>query len=190
MPSMRPIAEVTGTELVWVQPSALKQAFELRAGDEVVATLGFKRSSLAEAETADRRWTFKREGFWHPQVTVRVAGSDQNLAAFHPAWTGGGRLELSDGQALHFSAANFWHTQWAWQTSDGKSPVAFHSKQGFLKSGALVELISPPEWRGNMAEGGEGDLSLLVVLGWYLLVLFARDAAASSAGGVAAAGGH
>ena len=189
-PRMKPIADVAGSELLWVQPSILKQSFELRAGDEVVGTLVFQRSSLAAAETSDHRWTFKREVFWRPQVTVRVADSEQNLAVFHPSWSGGGQLELADGQVLGFSAANFWHTQWAWKTADGKSSVAFHSKQGFLKSGAQVE-ISPPQSQGGADEGGDGQLlSLEVVLGWYLLVLFARDATtASSAGSMAAIGG-
>ena len=188
---MRSIAEVAGSELLWVQPSMLKQAFELRAGEEVVGTLVFQRMSLATGATGAENWTFKREGFWRPQVTVRVADSEQNLAVFHPNWMGGGQLELTDGRALRFGAANFWHTQWSWQTADGRTPVAFHSRQGFLKSGAQVELISLPEWRGSTAEGGEADLlSLLVVLGWYLLILFARDAAtASSAGSVATMGG-
>jgi hypothetical protein len=179
---MRSIAEVAGSELLWVQPSMMHQAFELRAGDEVVATLAFQRSSLATAQTAEQSWTFKREGFWHPHVTARVADSDQNLAVFRPHWMGGGTLDLGDAGQLRFGAANFWHTQWDWQTSQGKSLVHFKSQHGFLKSGAQVE-IEPDE-------ATNPDLPLLVVLGWYLLVLFARDAAAaSSAGGVAAMGG-
>jgi hypothetical protein len=111
---VRKIAEVAGEELVWVQPALLKQAFELHASDEVVATLQFDRSSLASAETAEHKWTFKREGFWHPQVTIRLPDSDDNLAVFKPAWGGGGSLELSQGRLLRFGAANFWHSQWDW----------------------------------------------------------------------------
>ena len=96
---MRTIAEVATGELLWVQPARLKQEFELRAGDEVVGTLRFERSSLAIGETADQRWTFKREGFWHPRITVRVQGSDANVALFSPSWVGGGTLDL-DGRQL------------------------------------------------------------------------------------------
>src|SRR3982074_1250153 len=100
---MRSISEMAGQELVWAQPSVMKQAFELRAGDEVVATLVFQRSSLARAETARKSWTFRREGFWHPRVTVRPADSDQNEALFRPSWTGGGSLELGDGRQLRLA---------------------------------------------------------------------------------------
>ena len=173
---MLTINEVAMGELVWVQPARLKQEFELHAGADVVGTLRFERSSLAIGETADQRWTFKREGFWHPRITVRVQGSDANVALFSPGWVGGGTLDL-DGRQLRFVAANFWHSQWHWVDAQNKPVVHFKSHQGLLKTEGQVEIepdaITSP------------DLPLLVVLGWYLLVLFARDAAASA--GVSAA---
>jgi hypothetical protein len=169
---MRKINEVATGELMWVQPARRKQEFELRAGDEVVGTLRFERSSLAIGETADQSWTFKREGFWHPRITVRVPGSDVNVALFSPGWAGGGTLDI-DGRQLRFVAANFWHSQWDWVDAQNKPVVHFKSHQGLLKTEGQVEIeteaIQSP------------DLRLLVVLGWYLLVLFARDAAASLA---------
>lgn len=169
---MRKINEVATGELVWVQPARLKQEFELRAGDEVVGSLRFERSSLATGEAADQSWTFKREGFWHPRITVRVPGSDVNIALFSPGWAGGGTLDL-DGRQMRFVAANFWHSQWDWVDAQNKPLVHFKSHQGLLKTEGQVEIqteaIQSP------------DLPLLVVLGWYLLVLFARDAAASLA---------
>jgi hypothetical protein len=170
---MRTINEVAMGELLWVQPARLKQEFELRADDEVVGTLRFERSSLASAETAHQSWTFKREGFWHPRVTVRVPGSDANVAEFSPAWTGGGTLDLG-GRHLRFAAANFWHSQWDWIDAQNQPLVYFKSHQGLLKTEGQIE-IEP-------AAMTSPDLPLLVVLGWYLLVLVGRDAAAASAG--------
>jgi hypothetical protein len=174
---VKAIKEVALGELVWVQPARLKQEFELRAGDEVVGSLRWQRASLATGETADQSWTFKREGFWHPQVTVRVAGSDDNVALFHPGWAGGGTLDLQQGKQLRFAAANFWHSQWDWLDAPNNPLVHFKSRQGLLKVEGQVEIeteaIQSPE------------LPLLVVLGWYLLILFSRDAAAASAGSAA-----
>ena len=168
---MRSLAEVAGQELVWVQPAATRQNFELRAGDDVVATLRFQRGSLAEAEASDGRWTFKREGFWHPRVTVRVPGSDANVAAFNPRWAGGGTLEI-DNRILQFAAANFWHSQWDWQGPDGKPLVHFKSRHGLVRVEGQVELPAPA--------GEQADLPLLVLLGWYLLILHARDSAVAA----------
>jgi hypothetical protein len=173
---MRTISEVAGQELKWMQPSARKQAYELRAGDEVIGTLVWRRSSLAFGETGDRQWSFKREGFWRPRVTVRVPDSELNSAIFHPSWMGGGALELSSGRVLRLGAANLWHSQWDWQETEGKALVRFKSRRGFLKSAADVE-ITPDA-------AGFPELSLLVVLGWYLLVLLGRDS--DAAGGTAA----
>ena len=41
---MKKIPEVIGQELKWVQPSAWKMEYELRAGDELIATLRFRTS--------------------------------------------------------------------------------------------------------------------------------------------------
>jgi hypothetical protein len=42
---MKPLAEVTGLPLQWVQPSAWRETYELRAGDDVVASLRFRQSA-------------------------------------------------------------------------------------------------------------------------------------------------
>lgn len=176
---MKKLADVADAELTWVQPSMRKQAYELRAGDEVVATLAWQRGSLADALADDRHWTFKRAGFWQPRVTARVAGSDTDIAVFRPAWMGGGTLELAGGKVLRFSAANFWHSQWVWQEPGTDTPlVHFKSQPGLLKTGGQVE-ITP-------AARTLPELALLVLLGWYLLILFAHDAAAASAASTAA----
>jgi hypothetical protein len=187
---MKSIRDVAGGELAWVQPARTRQAFELRSAgrtqgapelDEVVGTLVWARMSLATGETADGSWTFKREGFWHPRVTVRLAGSEDNIAQFSPNWGGGGTLDIVGHPQFRFGSANFWRSQWDWLDSADKPLVHFKSRQGLLKLEGQVEIepqaIASP------------DAPLLVVLGWYLLVLFARDAAASSAGTVAVMGG-
>ena len=41
---MRKLAELVSQQLKWVQPSAFKMHYELRAGDELAATLRFRRA--------------------------------------------------------------------------------------------------------------------------------------------------
>jgi hypothetical protein len=135
---MSTLREAVGQDLAWIQPTRMQQAFELHAGDNVVATLRFERASLAIGEADVHRWTFKREGFWHPRVTVRLPDSDDNAATFQPSWAGGGTLELPD-RVLRFGAANFWHSQWDWQDGDKQPLVHFKSQHGFLKLEGLLE---------------------------------------------------
>lgn len=168
---MRPISEVANQELLWMQPAARKRDHELLAGDEVVATLRFQRGSLADAEAAGGHWSFKRQGFWHPTVTVRTAGSDADIAVFHPRWVGGGTLEFADGRPLRLSSANFWQSEWVWQEKE-QPLIRFKGRHGLIKANGAVEI--PPE------AVRLPDLPLLVLLGWYLILLYADDAAAAS----------
>ena len=148
---MRPISEVADQELLWVQPAALKRAHELRAGDQVVATLAFQRGSLADAV------------------------ADTDVATFRPRWMGGGTLELPGGKTIDLSPANLWQTQWAWKEGDS-TPVIFKSRHGLMKSGAEVDVAKDGMNRP--------DLPLLVLLGYYLILLYAQDVAAASAASV------
>ena len=63
---MRLIQEAADQDLIWRQPSAFKEYYELRASGEVLATLHWETAwgTLATARTAAGAWTFKRRGFW------------------------------------------------------------------------------------------------------------------------------
>jgi hypothetical protein len=164
---MLALREVAGRRLLWVQPAA-GLFFELRAGDEVASRLRWERVSLASGEAADQRWTFKREGFWHPRVTVRVPNSDANVAVFHPGWTRGGTLELGPGRQFRFGVATFWSREWDWMDELGQPLVHFRNHGSGLKLECEVVIES----NANALP----ETPLLVVLGWYLLVLSAQDA--------------
>jgi hypothetical protein len=150
----------------------------LRAGDDVVATLRFQRGSLADAEAEGHHWTFKRQGFWQPRVTVRVPGSDADVAVFRPRWAGGGTLDFADGRSVRLSSANFWQSQWVWQEKD-QPLILFKGRHGIVKAKGAVEIQPGAESRP--------DTPLLVLLGWYLILLHADDTAAATAGAAVAA---
>lgn len=166
---MRRISEFAGEELVWVEPALLKEPYMLLAGDEVVGSLHWESPTLAKGETADQRWTFQQKGFWRQHVTIRVPGSDDNVALFHSSWWGGGGiLDLNDGH-LRFHAGNWWSSQWDWEwlDSDKKPLVHFKGHHGLIKTKGQIKL--------EAHETSSPDLPLLVVLGWYLLIMIVRD---------------
>lgn len=175
---MRPISETAGEELLWIQPAARRREHELRAGDDVVATLRFQRGSLADAEAEGHHWTFKRQGFWQPRVTVRAPGSDADVAVFRPRWAGGGALDFADGRSVRLSSANFWQSQWVWQEKD-QPLILFKGRHGIVKAKGAVEIQPGAESRL--------DTPLLVLLGWYLILLHADDTAAATVGATVAA---
>lgn len=177
---MHPINTFVGQDLSWVRLSSDRRAYELRVGEEVIATLRWQKGSLAEAAAAEDHWTFKRADFWHPRVTVRTPGSDADLAIFHANWAGGGLLELPQGRRLRWGAANFWRSEWAWQDADGSPLVRFSGGQRHTSVEGHVELAP--------ASAALPDLALLVLLGWYLLLLHARDESDSTGAIVAVIG--
>lgn len=196
---MRLIQEAADQELLWRQPSMMKQEYELRAGDEVLATLRWQKTfgSLALAETAEASWTFKRSGFWRPRVTARPAGSEDDIATFEPKWDGSGTLTTAGSRHFRLVNANFWRSEWAWRDAGDAPLVRFLNKQVFRTESQVVlspEAASLPETaqlddvyqpvppeRLAPPSAALAELPLLVTLGWYLLVLMAQDSAAATA---------
>ena len=183
---METLSKVAAMPLYWVQPTTFERWFELRSGDHVVATLGWKTScgTLAGAESADGHWTFKRVGFLNPRVTVRDAGSEIDLAIFWPNWLGDGRLEFAGGDVFRWQSTNFWATNWCFTDSGGTPLVAFKpgaeeaKLSDMFKQQAMVEVR--PEGRAVP------ELPLLVLVGWYLMILRQDDTAAAGAAASAA----
>jgi hypothetical protein len=175
---MRSIREVAEHTLRWAQPGALSREYELRAGDEVLATLRWQKTfgSLALAEAADGTWTFKRSGFLRPKVTVRAPGSEAEVAVFKPSWGGEGTLRFSEGRGYQWVNTSFWRSEWAFTNEAGEPLIHFKPEVAFFKQAAEVKV----EPRAVTAS----DLPLLTVLGWYLMLLLSEDAGAA-AGAVA-----
>ncbi len=167
------LVELIGYELKWVQPHAMKREYELRAGEDLIAaTLRFRSGfgSFATATSADGEWTFKRTGFLQTKVTIRAAGSYNDLAVFkNSTWKGGGTLELPDGRSYPANT-NFWATQYEFKTELGDSLIRYRKIGGFLHMSSAVE-IDP------MAKSLP-EMPWMVMLGWYLTLMMYSDNAA------------
>ena len=174
---MKRIAELIGRELKWTQPNALRMQYELLAGDEIAATLRFRSmfGSLAAGESVDGCWTFKRVGFFQTRVTIRACNGDNEIAVFrNNTWSGGGTLELPDGQTL-LATTNLWHTKLEFKTESGETLLQF-KRGGLIHMSATVE-IQPPAFKLE-------ELPWVIMLGWYLIVMMNMDAAAASGAAV------
>ena len=133
--------------------------------DHEVGRLFFsgKSGSLAQGETAHGQWTFKREGFLHPRITVRQTGTDSNCGALLLSANGNGKLNLSWGEEFNFVTGGWMQSHWSFIR--GPVEVVRFSRDG---SSADVEILTPklsPE-----------TLSVLVLLGWYAPLLAAEEA--------------
>jgi hypothetical protein len=153
--------------LQWVPLQAFKREYELRSGEETLATLRWKTpfGSIALAEAADETCSFKRGGFFRPKITVRRPGSDENVAILHAGWGGEGSLDFANGSWYQWRNNNFWHSEWAFFNKMGELLVQFKPEPAFLQHAASVHI----ETRAMSLP----DLPL-VMLGWYLMVLMSK----------------
>jgi hypothetical protein len=179
---MKRIADVVGKKLSWTQPSALDLQYELRAGDELAATLAFRSrfGTFATASSGDGIWTFKRVGFWSTRVAIRGADDEAELGSFkNNTWKSGGTLTLPGDRKLR-ATTNFWKTNLEFQDDAGASLIRFKSR-GVVHMAADVEVdpraLDVPEMRW------------ILMLGCYLCVMMRMDAAGEAAGAAAAAAG-
>jgi hypothetical protein len=145
--------------------------YELRSGAELVATLKFRSmwGTLASAESGDGRWTFKRVGFWQSRATIRASASDTDLAIFkNNTWDGGGTLEFSDHRKFR-ATTNFWGTNFTFQT-EANEPLVHFKYGGVFHRAAEVEISALAK--------SISDVPLLVLFGWYLVIMLDSDTAA------------
>lgn len=180
-PSARPAVNVTksirdlaGRNVLWRQPSQLRQEYELVVGEEIVATLRWRKNvgSAAVARSPDGTWSFKAAGFLNPRVTIRLPNSDYDFAVFRPGNTGTGVLEAMAEQRFHWRCVNFWQNTWAFFDNEGDRLVTIRPDTAAAKIGGIVTV--------ELKASAHQEIGYLVVLGWYLLVLMAEDAAAGT----------
>jgi hypothetical protein len=178
---MEALSTAIGSNLCWVQPKTLERQFELRTEGGLFGSLRFEKAlgTLATASSAAGRWTFKRAGFMNPRVTIREAGRDVDLAVYWPKFWGGGWLECADGSRFQWKSMNFWGTSWGFANT--REELVFTMKPGaeksklsdLLKSQAIVEI--------GTQSFGLAELPLLLMLGWYLMIMQQDDAATTAA---------
>ena len=155
---MIPIREADTEQLYWVHPHLVKRQYELYGGDDLLATLRWANplSSLATATAADGAWTFKRESFLRKHVIICLASSGEEVARLKRNPGGSGLLLFKDERKYKWANTSFWRNEWVWRT-DKDIPLIYFKKAKELEL-SPVALAQPV-------------LSLLTMLGWYLIKL-------------------
>lgn len=153
--------------LEWKQPSMFKRVYELRVGDEILATLA-KQGTFKNAYdvwTPYGQWTIRRKGFWQKDFVVLDAQGSE-FANGHMGISGKTELWIASGNGYQWKSTNFWGTQWEWRTLEGTPLVALNKK--------YITILP--------AAQDLPDLALLAVLARYLKTIQDdANAAASSA---------
>ncbi|MDP2886627.1 MAG: hypothetical protein Q8P51_16585 [Ignavibacteria bacterium] len=171
---MRKISALVDHEIIWQQLPGFKSEFELRFGDDLVATMKLPKmlSSAAVFQCEEGSWTIERVGLLSSKTVVRGGTSNVEIATYTGrTWKGGGTVELSEGRKLELRM-NIWKSTFEWCTDAGESLV--HMKgRGFLKYYVDVRMNrSALKWP---------ELPWLVALAFYQMIMMRRDSAAHAA---------
>lgn len=172
---MQSLRTTQGHTLIWQQQHAHQRNYLLCAGPQTYASLRWLQAfgSLAQADTSDGQWTFKRVGFWRARITVRQLDAADDLLVFEPTLTGSGTIRLPKGRQLRWSSASSAPTEWAWHTLSGQPLLHISALDGGTQRGCVriePEAATLP------------DLALLASFGWYLTILLLDEASPAGSG--------
>ena len=166
---MIPFAEAPATPWTWRRPHLWSRRYELRAGDALLASLETRSvlSSVMVGETTHGQWLLRHAGLLRGRVQVLVPGTGAELAAFRPRWFGAGDVTTAAGQSLRWHRADFWGRRWELADAGGLARITFERMPAFLS----------PDTAVNVSEAARDDTELepLVLLGFYLVLLMARQ---------------
>lgn len=166
---MRSLFEAGG-ELRWIKPKWLKRQYELRAGEEVVATLVRSGGSGAIGEWSGGRYIFSQKGWLNARILVSDGAAKGAGAPLVTFTRRGGVLTLADGRTLLWVKPGFWKSKRVW--SHGVAAlVKFDPASGYASPQVTIT-----EEGARLAE-----LPLLLLLGEYLIVRAREEADAASA---------
>ena len=165
---MTELVDYAGKELVWIRAKDKKYRYELRHGATTLGALEFGKTGVV-GEAGDQRWSFDKEGFFRPRLLVRREGTASPIATLEVGIMGSGRLSFSEGPGYRWSQGGLLSNAWGFDDEAKQTAVSFKLSSGLLTTGATVVIgdkLAVPE-----------HAPLLALLGWYVLVLYAEDAA-------------
>jgi hypothetical protein len=168
---MRKLTALVDHHLTWIQQSGLRSQYELRFGDELVATLRFPKmlSTRAILESGEGNWIIERTGFFNAKTVVRQVDSEKDLAVFSAnVWRGGGVLEISEGRTLEVRT-NAWRTVSQLLTASGEQLVETKGRGFFRFSADVTMAHQASQWP---------ELPWMVAMMFYVMIMSRRDSAA------------
>jgi hypothetical protein len=168
------LSYLIGQPLIWVPTATFKTRYDLIAPDNTtLATLDMSNwTSRAHATVPEGTLFMQKESWTGLKVAISLGEQGPQFATYQRKWTGtSGQLVFPDGRAFHWGKVNFWGTQKAWTDPTGNMIYVQFSVGSFSRK-------SNVDIRPQAAEIPE--LSLLLVLGLYNILVERRNSAAAA----------
>ena len=165
---MTELVEYAGKELAWTRVKDKKNYYELRHGATALGSLAWNKSGV-EGEVGGKRWLFAKEGFFRPRLLVRQEGAAAPIATLEVGIMGSGQLSFVDGPSYRWAQRGMFSNTWGFDDDSKQTAVSFRLTSGLLTTGATAVV--------GEKHAAHEHAPLLLLLGWYVLVLYAEDAA-------------
>lgn len=171
---MKPFMESFGTDWVWIRPQVFRRLYELRSGDEVLATIESRAlfNSAAIATSSQGRSLLRHAGLLRGKVLLSSEDATGIRLTFKPGWFGAGVAHSAGGLEWHWKRVDFWGRSWRFEDLSGNPVLSFVRRPSWFRASVSVE---PSEYARSLSE-----LSDLALLGFYLLLLMQRQAHVSA----------
>ena len=172
---MQRLRSVDYRQLQWKQIAFGAREFELRAGDDLVGRLYWPKwlSDRAVAICADGKWLIDRLGFFRDKVVVTDVVSRTKVGSFVSDWLGDGKLSLINGDVYQWYRTKAFSNSWAFADKNDVVLIEINDWMRWFKHEAEVKL--------RIGVTSLPELSLLILIGWYLAYMNMQDAAAAVA---------
>jgi hypothetical protein len=173
--------DLSGQELHWVKPKWSKLQFELRAGETAVATLTWTGGARALGQWAGGQYQFSRQGWFRRRTFIHTptGPTDEPVALFTHRGNSGA-LVFPTGRTFRWQRPTRWTAERVWVVDNAPTALVRCRPARWRSPG--VVMIQP-------AAASLPELPLLLLLGQYLMVQAAQEAAASAAAIVPVIGG-
>ncbi len=131
---MKSIRSFAGSTLQCIQPSFLKQEYELRAGEELVGTIRFPNvfKRKAEVVSADGQWTIEEKGIFTQRISVSTSGGENPVTVLPFGAFRDNKIHVTGTKVLRLKR-NLWKQEYT-LTTDMNLPVLQVKERAGLKS--------------------------------------------------------
>lgn len=170
---MKPLLDALDREWTWTRPKLMSRVFELRAGDDVLATAEVRSwlGTRMVGETAGGRWDLRHEGLFRGRCVLRREGETDDRLVYRPRWFGAGDVTTPGGEVLTWKRGDFLGRRWQLLDRDGHVQVEMLRRPAFFKTRVAVSVSDAGRQREELPE--------LLLLGFFLLRMLERQSHAA-----------
>lgn len=167
------IPDRSESDLSWISIFRPRWSYELRAHGQVLATFDCSDAVRAHAHdiVTNRHYLFHRSGVVQETVEVHTTERDAKVALFRRGWLEQGIVVLASGCTARWRCFGFLDLQWAFVADSGERLISFVP----TPPGAYGHSMGAEVVAADLAPGRLDDLTVLILLGWYLIISGVQD---------------